>query len=469
MTASATQSPNMKSGSETTPIRNIQRLFIANRGEIALRVIRTCQRLGIETILGVSAADADSVPARTADRTVLLGAAPAAESYLDVARVVAAAKVSGADALHPGYGFLSENVALASACEEQGIVFVGPTPRQLLAVGDKLRAREEARLAGMPLVPGGSVSTADDAMSLASELGFPVLLKAVSGGGGRGMKVVRESGELEEKFILASAEAQAAFGDPRLYLERYVELGRHIEVQVLGDGNDVVHIGTRDCSVQRRYQKIVEEAPAPALPAATRAALENAAVKLGRHLRYRGLGTVECLYDVERDAFYFLEMNARIQVEHPVTEAITGLDLVAEQIRIAEGRPLGIRQQDLRFNGHSIECRLNAEDPAEDFRPSPGRITGLRFPAGANVRVDSHLESGAVVPPYYDSLMGKLIVHGADRAAALDALQRALAVCEVDGISTNLPLLRRIAAHAEFARGGVTTAFLPALLTGERT
>ncbi|MGV3590781.1 MAG: acetyl-CoA carboxylase biotin carboxylase subunit [Gammaproteobacteria bacterium] len=459
----------MKPGSETTPTRTIQRLFIANRGEIALRVIRTCQRLGIETILGVSAADADSVPARTADRTVLLGAAPAAESYLNVARVVAAAKVSGADALHPGYGFLSENVALASACEEQGIVFVGPTPRQLLAVGDKLRAREEARVAGMPLVPGGSVGTADETMNLAAELGLPVLLKAVSGGGGRGMKVVRESGELEQKFILASAEAQAAFGDPRLYLERYVERGRHVEVQVLGDGIDVVHIGTRDCSVQRRYQKIVEEAPAPDLPAVTRAALENAAVNFARHLQYRGLGTVECLYDVERDAFYFLEKHARIQVEHPVTEAITGLDLVAEQIRVAEGRALGIRQQDLRFSGHSIECRLNAEDPEQDFRPSPGRITCLRFPAGANVRVDSHLESGTVVPPYYDSLMGKLIVHGADRAAALAELQRALAVCEVAGISTNLPLLRRIAAHADFARGGVTTAFLPALLAGERT
>ena len=447
-------------------ITNIQRLFIANRGEIALRVLRTCKRLGIETVLGVSAADADSLPARMADRTVLLGPPPASESYLRVERVVAAAKQAGADALHPGYGFLSENVALATACAEQGIIFVGPTPEQLLAVGDKLRARDEARKAGLPLVPGGAVTSADEASAIAAELGFPVLLKAVSGGGGRGMKVVRKIDELAGQFVLASAEAQAAFGDGRLYLERYVERGRHIEVQVLGDGEDVVHIGTRDCSVQRRYQKIVEEAPAPDLPQVTRAALEDAAVMFGRHLRYRGLGTVECLYDVERDAFYFLEMNARIQVEHPVTEAITGLDLVAEQLRVAEGRPLGVRQQDLRFSGHSIECRLNAEDPAQDFRPSPGRITRLCYPAGPAVRIDSHLESGAVVPPYYDSLMGKLIVHGSDRAAALHELRRALAACEVDGINTNLALLRQIAAHAEFARGGVTTAFLPALLTG---
>jgi len=398
---------------------------------------------------------------------VLLGPAPAAESYLDVARVVAAAKDAGADALHPGYGFLSENVALATACAAQHIIFVGATPEQLIAVGDKLRARAEATRAGLPLVPGGALDTVQDANALAAELGFPVLLKAVSGGGGRGMKVVRNAGELAGQFVLASAEAKAAFGDARLYMERYVERGRHIEVQVLGDGEEVVHIGTRDCSVQRRYQKIIEEAPAPALPENTRAALEAAAVMFGRHLRYRGLGTVECLYDVERDAFYFLEMNARIQVEHPVTEAITGLDLVAEQIRAAEGRPLGVRQQDLRFTGHSIECRLNAEDPAQDFRPSPGRITRLQYPAGSAVRVDSHLESGATVPPYYDSLMGKLIVHGADRATALAALQKALSACEVEGISTNLELLRKVVATKEFARGGVTTAFLPLLLAGD--
>ncbi len=444
----------------------IERLFIANRGEIALRVIRTCKRLGIETVLGVSAADADSVPARAADHTVLLGPAQASASYLNVERVLAAAKQAGADALHPGYGFLSENAALADACAENHIVFVGPTSAQLRAVGDKLRARDEARKAGLPLVPGDSVTSAEAASKLAAELGLPVLLKAVSGGGGRGMKVVRKMEELAGQFVLASAEAQAAFGDARLYIERYVERGRHIEVQVLGDGENVAHIGTRDCSVQRRYQKIIEEAPAPDLSDATRAALEAAAVKFARHLRYRGLGTVECLYDCERDSFYFLEMNARIQVEHPVTEMIAGLDLVAEQIRVAEGRPLGVRQQDIRFTGHSIECRLNAEDPAQDFRPSPGRLTHLRFPAGPSVRVDSHLESGAVVPPYYDSLMGKLIVHGVDRAAALAEMQRALAACAVEGINTNLDLLRRITAHAEFARGGVTTAFLPALLAG---
>ena len=443
---------------------NISRLFIANRGEIALRIIHCCRQLGIETVLGVSAADQDSVPARMADHTILLGPAPAADSYLDVERVVAAAQQANADALHPGYGFLSENAALAEACAAQGIVFVGPTLAQLLAIGDKLRARLAAQVAGLPLLTGAAVASAVAAQKLAAELGLPVLLKAVAGGGGRGMKVVRTLAEVPALFTLASAEAKAAFGNASLYLERYVEHGRHIEVQVLGDGVEVIHLGTRDCSIQRRYQKLVEEAPAPALPDALRSAIETAGVTFARHLEYRGAGTVEFLLDCDREAFYFLEMNARIQVEHPVTEQITGIDLVAQQIRIAEGRPLGLRQQDVRFCGHSIECRLNAEDPAQDFRPSPGLVTLAQFAAGNGVRIDTHIETGAVVPPYYDSLLGKLIVHGEDRKVALATLRRALVGCRIEGISTNLQLLQRIAADAAFVQGGVTTSFLPALL-----
>lgn len=443
---------------------NINRLFIANRGEIALRILRSCRQLGIDTVLGVSEADRDSVPARLADQVVLLGAAPASQSYLNVERVVAAAKQSGAHAIHPGYGFLSENAALAEACAAQGLVFVGPTPAQLRAVGDKLRARAVAQEAGLPLVPGATIDTAAQATEVAQRLGLPVLLKAVSGGGGKGMKVVRDLATMADQFTLASAEAKAAFGDARLYVECYVEQGRHVEVQVLGDGDNVIHLGTRDCSIQRRYQKLIEEAPAPALPAELRTAIEQAAVGFASHLHYRGAGTVECLVDVARQSFYFLEMNARIQVEHPVTEMITGLDLVAQQIRIAEGRKLGLRQQEVRFEGHSIECRLNAEDPAHDFRPSPGRISTVQFPAGTGIRVDSHIESGTLVPPNYDSLLGKLIVHGRDRAEALARLQQALALCRIDGIATNLALLQRLAAEPDFAAGGVTTAFLPALL-----
>ncbi|HTQ98978.1 MAG TPA: biotin carboxylase N-terminal domain-containing protein [Candidatus Acidoferrum sp.] len=447
---------------------NINRLFIANRGEIALRIIRTCRQLGIETVLGVSAADQDSMPAKLADRTVLLGPAKAADSYLNVQRVVAAAQQARADALHPGYGFLSENSALAEACAAHGIVFVGPTPAQLLAVGDKLRARQAAQQAGLPLINGAAVATAVDAQKLAAELGLLVLIKAVGGGGGRGMKVVRALAEMQTQFDLASAEAKAAFGNPHLYIERYVERGRHIEVQVFGDGSDVIHFGTRDCSIQRRYQKLVEEAPAPNLSPSLRSAIETAAVTFAKHLSYRGAGTVEFLLDCERNDFYFLEMNARIQVEHPVTEQIAGVDLVAQQIRIAEGRPLGLCQQDVKFNGHSIECRLNAEDPARDFQPSPGRVTLAQWAAGTAVRVDSHIETGSMVPPYYDSLLGKLIVTGTDRADALNKLQRALAACRFEGISTNLELLQRIAGDSQFAAGGVTTGFLPVLL-GRKT
>jgi acetyl-CoA carboxylase biotin carboxylase subunit len=442
----------------------LHRIFIANRGEIAVRILRTCRRLGIETVLGASEADLDSVGARLADRVICIGGPRSADSYLDVAAVVDAARNTGADAIHPGYGFLSENRKLAAACAAADIVFIGPTEAQLDAVGDKLKARTNAVTAGLPVVPGGEASDLESAQTLAKEIGFPVLIKAVGGGGGRGMKRVHDLAGLEHAMNLAASEAQAAFGDPRVYLERLVTSGRHVEVQVLGDGSDVIHLGTRDCSVQRRYQKLVEEAPAPDLSERLRAGLHEAAVKFGRHLQYRGLGTVECLVDRERDTFYFLEMNARIQVEHPVTEAITGLDLVEEQIRVAEGQALRYRQADVSFNGHAIECRLNAEDWTHDFRPNPGTVDVAIFPAGHGIRVDTHIQTGAAVPPYYDSLLAKLIVHGRDRPDAIARTLAALARCEIGGVVTNLPMHAELMKDREFSTGAVDTAWFPRFL-----
>jgi acetyl-CoA carboxylase biotin carboxylase subunit len=464
----------------------LRRVLIANRGEIAVRVIRTCQQLGIETVLAVAGADADAVPARLADRTIGLGGA----GYLDVAAVVAAAVAARADAIHPGYGFLAENPGLARACEAAGVVFIGPSAEVLEAAGDKIAARRHAVAAGLPVLPGGLVDPgggagdaggaggggrgargggagdagglahAADAGGMAGRIGFPVLVKAAGGGGGRGLRVVRDAGELAGAVAVASAEARAAFSDPRVYLERYVSPARHVEVQILGDGENVIHLGDRDCSVQRRYQKLIEEAPAPGLGETLRVGLRAAAVALGLHLKYQGLGTVEFLVDAERSAFWFLEMNARIQVEHPVTEAITGLDLVAEQIAVAEGRRLRLSQASVRLDGHAIECRINAEDPAAGFRPSPGTVTSAVFPAGAEIRVDTHVQAGSAVPAQYDSLLAKLVASGASRAEALDRLRGALARCEIGGVATTLPMHAALAADAEFAAGGVGTEWL---------
>ncbi|MCC7411604.1 MAG: ATP-grasp domain-containing protein [Gammaproteobacteria bacterium] len=442
----------------------IRRLLIANRGEIAVRIVRTCQRLGIETVLCASEADLDSLAARLADRTLCIGPPRSADSYLKVAAVVDAAVAAKADALHPGYGFLSENQRLAAACEHAGVIFIGPTVAQLDAVGDKLKARHNAIAAGLPVVPGGEAHTLAEATALAERTGWPVLVKAVGGGGGRGMKRVEDPAGLAPALELAMAEAQSAFGDPRVYLERYVLSGRHVEVQVLGDGANVIHLGTRDCSIQRRYQKLVEEAPAPDLSDRLREQMHRAAVEFARFLGYRGLGTVELLVDVERDTFYFLEMNARIQVEHPVTEAICGLDLVAEQIAVAEGRPLAYRQEDIAFAGHAFECRINAEDWRRDFEPAPGHVSEATFPAGAGIRVDTHVHNGARVPPYYDSLVAKLIVHGEDRQAALRGMQAALARCRLRGLTTNLPMHRELFAQPEFVRGGIDTGYFPRFL-----
>jgi acetyl-CoA carboxylase biotin carboxylase subunit len=448
----------------------LRRVLIANRGEIAVRVIRTCRRLGIETVLTVADADADSVPARLADTTIAIG------SYLDVDEVVGAAAAAEAGAIHPGYGFLSENPRLARACEAAGIVFIGPGADVLEAAGDKLAARNHAVAAGLPVLPGGLVRAeatgADGALGggvggeagaageVAGRIGYPVLVKAAGGGGGRGLRVVRDPADLAGAVAVGSAEAQAAFGDGRVYLERYVSPARHVEVQLLGDGENVIHLGDRDCSVQRRYQKLIEEAPAPRLGETLRVGMRAAAVAFGQHLKYQGLGTVEFLVDAGRAEFWFLEVNARIQVEHPVTEAVTGLDLVAEQIAVAEGRRLGLSQASVRLDGHAIECRINAEDPAAGFRPSPGRVTGAVFPAGPGIRVDTHIQAGSAVPPQYDSLLAKLVVSGANRAEALGRLRGALARCEIGGVATTLPVHVALAADDEFAAGGVGTGYL---------
>jgi len=381
-----------------------------------------------------------------------------------VEAITGAALAAGADAIHPGYGFLSENAHLARACSAAGIVFIGPDAETLEATGDKLAAREHAITVGLPVLPGGHVLPDVGAAELAARIGFPVLVKAAGGGGGRGLRVVRDRRDLAHAVTVASAEAGAAFGDPRVYLERYVSPARHVEVQLLGDGERVVHLGDRDCSVQRRYQKLIEEAPAPLLTDPLRDGLRTAAIALGTRLLYRGAGTVEFLVDAAREAFYFLEVNARIQVEHPVTEAITGLDLVEEQIAIAEGRPLRVRQQDVTFTGHAIECRLNAEDPAKDFLPSPGTITGAVFPAEA--RVDTHVQAGSTVPPHYDSLLAKVIAHGAGRGEALERLEDGLGRCAIDGVVTNLDMHRKLLADPEFKAGGVDTGYLTRWLAG---
>jgi len=439
----------------------IRRILIANRGEIAARIIRTCRKLGIETVLATSAADRDSIPARLADRVVCIGPARPSESYLKVETIVHAALGTKSDAIHPGYGFLSERAALARLCETEGVVFIGPTATQIEAVGDKLRARSEAEAADVPVVPGGAVGSVDEALALARSVGVPLLVKAVGGGGGRGMKLVQTVEDLPAAMELASAEAGAAFGDARVYLERFVTSGRHVEVQVLGDGaGDVIHLGERDCSVQRRYQKLIEETPAPELSDALRNALHAAAVRFARRLSYRGAGTVEFLVDRPRGTFYFLEMNARIQVEHPVTEAVTGVDLIAEQIAIAEGAGLRLAQSDIHSRGSAIECRVNAEDPHHDFRPSPGLVSKASWPAGEGIRVDTHIASGSRIPPFYDSLMAKIIAHADDRPTALARLQQAIAATRITGVTTNLPFHAAVLSNPEFRAGGVDTAFL---------
>jgi acetyl-CoA carboxylase biotin carboxylase subunit len=443
----------------------IRRILIANRGEIAVRVIRSCRQLGLETVLAVSDADRDSLGARLADRTLCIGPAPASLSYLKPEIIVQAALGSDADAIHPGYGFLSERADLARLCEDESIVFIGPTSAQIEAVGDKLKARAEAEAAGVPTAPGGAVARVEEAVALGRRIGAPLLVKAVGGGGGRGMKRVDDLADLPAAVSMAAAEAGAAFGDERVYLERFVARGRHIEVQVLGDGNgEVIHLGERDCSVQRRYQKLIEETPAPGLSEALRAEIREAGVRYAKRLAYRGAGTVEFLVDVERQAFYFLEMNARIQVEHPVTELATGVDLVAEQIAVADGNGLSLSQSDVEVSGCAVECRINAEDPACEFRPTPGTVRLAEWPSGEGLRVDTHIVTGAAVPPYYDSLLAKVIAHGPDRATALERLRQGLRRTLIEGVATNIGFHLAVLDDPEFQAGGVDTGYLARFL-----
>ena len=441
---------------------NISRVFVANRGEIAVRVIKACRALGIESVAAVSEADADGMAASIADFAVTIGPPPPAESYLNIDAVMAGAESAGADALHPGYGFLAEQPGLPRACEARGIKFIGPDAETIARMGNKLQAREAVALMGVPLVPGSSrIGTLDEAAQAAREIGYPLLMKAAAGGGGRGIKIVTSADGLADAFGTAANEARGAFGDDTLYMERYIPNARHVEVQVLGDGaGNVIHAGERDCSLQRRYQKVVEEAPASSLPLVLREEIRVAAVTIAESINYRNAGTVEFIADQDAGCFYFLEMNTRIQVEHPVTEMITGLDLVAEQIRIAGGAPLSVAQADIGYAGHAIECRITAEASAEGFQPRPGRIAQWRPPEGEGIRVDSHCRDGDLVTPYYDSLLAKLIVTGPNRIAAVARLQEALAAFMVTGIETTIPFLRLLSCQLDFIKGSVNTRWL---------
>ena len=432
------------------------KILIANRGEIALRVHRACKEMGISTVAVHSEADAGAMWVRLADESVCIGPAPAAKSYLNIPAIIAAAEITGAQAIHPGYGFLSENARFAEIVNAHGFTFIGPLPEHITMMGDKITAKQAVREAGIPVVPGsdGAITTEEEAFSAAREIGFPVLIKAAAGGGGRGMKVARTEEDLAEAVATARAEAKAAFGDDAIYMERYLQGPRHIELQVIADrfGN-VCHLGERDCSLQRRHQKVLEEAPSPVIDAAARKKIGNVVVEAVRRIGYLGVGTIEFLY--ENGEFFFIEMNTRLQVEHPVTEMTAGVDLVTLQIRVAQGEPLPFAQADIGCFGHAFECRINAEHP-ETFVPSPGRITAWEMPGGPGVRVDSHAGAGYRVPSHYDSLVGKLIVHGATRGEALDRLRAALGEARVEGIATNLPLHRRIVDDPDFGRGAVT-------------
>jgi acetyl-CoA carboxylase biotin carboxylase subunit len=438
-----------------------QKVLIANRGEIALRVIRACRELGIPTVVVHSEADRESLHVRFADEDICIGPAPAQDSYLNIPRIIAAAEITGAEAIHPGYGFLAENAEFAEICEASDLVFIGPTAAQIRQMGDKVAARRTMAEAGVPVIPGSEDAISDPraARQAAEEIGFPVMIKAAAGGGGKGMRVARSSDEFERLFTMARVEAEAAFGSGALYIERLLESARHVEIQVLGDRQGRgVHLNERDCSVQRRHQKLIEETPSPAVTEELRAQMGGAAVRGVEAIGYVGAGTVEFLLDSD-GKFYFLEMNTRIQVEHPVTEEATGYDLLKEQIRVAAGEPLSI-PDGVPLLSHALECRINAEDPENDFRPSPGRITTFHPPGGPGVRVDTHVYAGYVVPPYYDSLIAKLIVRAPTRREAIQRAQLALDMFVIEGVQTTIPFLRRVLEHPDFQAGNIDTRFL---------
>ena len=441
-----------------------QKILVANRGEIAVRIVRACREMGIQTVLAHSEVDRNSLAAALADETVCVGPASSERSYLHVPNIVSAALLSAADAIHPGYGFLSENASFAEVCAEVGLVFIGPPPSVLDAFGDKVQARRLMREAGLPVIPGTDepLLSRDAARDAAATIGYPLMLKAAAGGGGRGMRIARDPSELARQFSAAQLEAQNAFGNGALYLESLLEGARHVEIQIAADNaGDIVHLGERDCSVQRRHQKLIEERPAPGISAATRQALGEAAVRGAAAVGYRGMGTMEFLLD-RRGRFWFLETNCRIQVEHPVTEMVTALDLVKTQIRLAAGESLPWSQAQIRFSGHAIECRITAEDPNRDFAPAAGVVETLLLPGGPGVRVDTHVFPGYEFPPHYDSLLAKLIVWGADRAEALARLGRALRETRIGGLATNIPYLQEVLADPRFQVGGVGIDYRPA-------
>jgi acetyl-CoA carboxylase biotin carboxylase subunit len=452
----------------TSPVR---RLLVANRAEIAVRILRACRELGIETVQVYSEADRDSLPVRMADRAVCIGPARAADSYLRPDFIVSAAKTHGAQAIHPGYGFLSENAAFARMCRDAGLLFVGPTPEVIELMGEKSQARRMAVEAGVPVTPGseGTVEDADHARREADRIGYPVLLKAAAGGGGRGMRRVERAQDVQASYVAASREALAAFGDGALYVERFLTRVRHIEVQILSDGRNVLHLGERDCSVQRRNQKLVEESPSPALAPEMRERIGEAAVRLCRHVGYTSAGTIECILDDASGEFFFMEMNTRVQVEHPVTELVTGVDIVKEQIRIAQGEPLRWRQKDVRWHGHAIECRINAEDPDAGFVPSPGVLGRVHWPGGPGIRVDTHVVPGYRVPPFYDSLLGKLLAWGVDREEALARMRRALDELELEGVRTTAGFHRALMDNPDFRQGDVHTRYVEEVLWKDRS
>ncbi len=438
-----------------------KKVLIANRGEIALRVIRACRELGVQTVAVYSEADRESLHVRFADDDVCIGPAPSRDSYLRIPRLIAAAEITGADAIHPGYGFLAENAEFAETCQASGITFIGPTPEQIRVMGDKASARNAMAAVGVPIVPGtpGPVEDVDEALGFARDIGFPVIIKAAAGGGGKGMRVARDPEDFARSFQLARSEALSAFGNGDVYVEKFLERPRHVEFQIMGDSKGhVIHLGERDCSVQRRHQKLIEEAPCPVMTPELRERMGEAAVRGAQAINYVGAGTVEMLLDTD-GSFYFMEMNTRIQVEHPVTEMLTGVDLVKEQIRVAAGEELTVKTLPA-FRGHVIECRVNAEDPARNFQPSPGLIRTFHPPGGPGVRVDTHVYAGYTVPPYYDSLLAKLIVQGRDRPEAIRRMQIALESFVVEGVTTTIPFLARVMQHPNFMRGDVHTKFL---------
>ena len=443
---------------------------MANRGEIAVRIIRAARELGLETVAVHSDADHDSLAVRMADVVVPIGPPQAAKSYLNIDALIKAALDSGAQAVHPGYGFLSENANFAEAVERAGLVFVGPTPEAIRTMGNKSLARATAANAGVPTVPGsdGIVESIDEAVAAAARIGYPIMIKASAGGGGRGIRVASDAEDLRKQMSVAQTEAQSAFGDNGVYLERFIRRARHIEVQVLGDGRDVVHCFERECSLQRRRQKILEEAPAPTLPSTTRERLCDSAVRLAKSVGYRGAGTLEYLYDDDSGELFFIEMNTRIQVEHPITEMVTGIDLVREMIRVAQGHPLRLEQSEIAIRGAAIECRINAEDPDKNFMPSPGRVSEIVVPGGPGVRMDTMLYPGCTIPPYYDSLLGKLIVHAEDRPAAIARMRRALSELQVEGVKTTRSLHLALMDEPRFQAAQFDTNFLEGWLAAAR-